>query len=166
MDQKPNPWNPWNNPNPAAIRRVPYPTAKPHSCPYCQSPVELVNNAVVYNKRSFGDWPYLYICSNRQKCDAYVGLHPETDIPLGTLANKETRDARLAVKGVFNRIWQDKHMSRSEAYRFLAKRMQISDRDAKRDCHIALFDVAQCRKAQSICTDYLTKPKGRNYAKP
>ncbi len=153
-------FNPYNNPDPAAIRRVMAPIAKPHSCPYCKSPVELTDNSVVYHGRIYGDWPYIYICVNRD-CRAYVGLHPGTDIPLGTLADAPLRQARKTLKGVFNRIWQDKHKNRTDAYWWLARKMGIKNHI--QECHIAMFDIDQCVLAQKICTDFLTAPKGKIY---
>jgi hypothetical protein len=154
-----NPVNPFNNPDPAAIRRVIAPIPKPHSCPYCQSRVELLGNKAVYG-RAYGDWPYVYVCANL-KCRAYVGLHPRTDIPLGTLANAELRQARKTLKGIFNRIWQDKHKNRTDAYWWLARKMGIKNH--VQDCHIALFNVEQCQEAQRHCTEFLTAPKGKSY---
>ncbi|MCY1246148.1 zinc-finger-containing domain protein [compost metagenome] len=74
-------------------------------------------------------------------CDSYVGLHPFTGIPLGTLATPEMRRARSAAKDAFNPLWQDGAMTRSEAYAWLARALGIADVE---QCHIAWFDVAQC----------------------
>lgn len=153
---KPLAWNPWNNPNPEAIRRVTAPLVPPNSCPYCQSPVELVNNSVIYG-RPCGPWPYAYCCVS---CNASVSVHPETAIPAGTLADRKTASARRAAKGVFNRIWQDRHMSRTAAYHWLGQKLGI--KDWRRDCHIGLFDAKTCDKVQKVCATYLTAPRGKN----
>ena len=67
----------------------------PKHCPHCGEDVALVENSVIYNGKTYGKWPYIYRCA---PCDAYVGLHPHTDIPLGTLAKKPLRKARIAAK--------------------------------------------------------------------
>lgn len=128
-----------------ALARVKDPAPKPASCK-CGGHVALVNNSAIYNGRSYGEWPYAYYCED---CDSYVGLHPQTDIPLGTLADKETREARNACKKVFEPIWRNKLMSRSKAYQWLAKRMGI-DVD---QCHFGLFDARQCYHAAEICKE-------------
>src|SRR5690606_15428334 len=69
----------------------------PTECPHCSGTVALVNNAEI-SGRSYGDWPYAYWCED---CDAYVGLHPKTDLPLGTLATPAMREARKQAKSVF-----------------------------------------------------------------
>ena len=59
-------------------------------CPYCGQVAVLVDSSIVYG-RSFG---LIYLCA---PCDAYVGTHKGSPrhAPLGTLANKELREARL-----------------------------------------------------------------------
>ncbi len=46
------------------------------------------------------DWPWVYICEG---CGSYVGMHPFTDIPLGTLADAATREARKECKAPIQR---------------------------------------------------------------
>lgn len=131
-----------------ALKRVNDPIAIPTTCRYCGGHVELVENSVIYNGRTFGDWPYAYLCDD---CRAYVGLHPDTDLPLGTLADKPTRDARNACKKTFEFIWRDKHMSRKQAYAWLAGKLGIS----VAECHFGLFEPEQCRAAEVFSTAYL-----------
>lgn len=94
-----------------ALKRIKDALPKPTACNCCSAPVELVENSEIYNGRSFGDWPYAYLC---RSCGAYVGLHPDTDLPLGTLADKRLRDARKVSKAPFEMIWRD-YMTRTEA---------------------------------------------------
>ncbi|GBG14457.1 transporter [Novimethylophilus kurashikiensis] len=129
-----------------AILRVKDSLPAPTVCPHCESPVRLVNNAEIYGK-PYGDWPWAYLCTGT-RCRAYVGMHPNTDIPLGTLATAEIRDARKRAKNLFNPIWQGGKMSRSAAYAWLAKEMNIP----KESCHFGWFDVAQCNTAIKILT--------------
>lgn len=136
-----------------ALKRVKHPVAVPTVCRYCNGAVDLVDNSEIYNGRSYGDWPYAYLCSC---CRAYVGLHPDTDLPLGTLADKPTREARNATKKTFETIWRDQYMSRAEAYAWLAGKLGIS----VADCHFGLFEPAQCKLAEQFSVAYLRNPGG------
>lgn len=136
------PWNPSKKAIARVKDRLPIPTA----CPHCQSQVVLANNSRVYGGKSFGDWPWVFLCSNGQ-CGAHVGLHPYTDIPLGTLATEPMRQARNRAKQAFNPIWQDGSMTRSEAYAWLASQLCIP----VGQCHIGWFDVDLCERVVDVC---------------
>jgi len=131
-----------------ALRRVKNPLPVPTKCRYCGGKVELVNHREIYDGREFGGWPYAYWC---RPCDAYVGLHPDTDIPLGTLANAELREARRLEKHWFERLWRrgagDWKEQRTAAYGWLAAQMGIE----VGQCHFAWFDLEQCRIAGALC---------------
>lgn len=135
------------NPSRTATARVGNPLPVPTVCPHCGGPVLLVENNVIYG-RHFGEWPFAYDC---RACDAYVGLHPFTAIPLGTLATKAMRDARKQAKAVFNPLWEgiNARMTRSAAYAWLAEALGIADVE---QCHIGWFDVAQCHRVIEVCT--------------
>lgn len=131
--------SPWN-PSRKAVARVPKPLPAPTSCHLCAGKVELVPNSEIYNGQAYGEWPWAFLC---RQCGAYVGLHPFTGIPLGTLANKPMRAARQAAKAAFNPLWErGGPMSRTEAYAWLARQLRIADVE---DCHIGYFTVEQCR---------------------
>ncbi|HBO1621254.1 TPA: hypothetical protein L4F53_000880 [Pseudomonas aeruginosa] len=132
-----------------ALKRIKHPQPIPIGCPHCGGLVRLVSNRVIYG-REYGDWPYAYACTGTG-CGAYVGLHPDTDVPLGTLADKPLRDARNRCKRPFERIWRDKLMTRSQAYAWLAAELQIMPPE----CHFGLFDVDRCERAKRICDQYL-----------
>lgn len=116
----------------------------PTSCPYCGSSVSLVENKAIYGA-NFGNWPWAYRC-DRDGCDSYVGTHPHTKIPLGTMANKETREARKAAHAAFDPLWKGTHWTRSKAYHWLSQKLQIK----VRDCHIAMFDVETCKRVVAL----------------
>ena len=137
------PATPWK-PSHSATTRVKNPMPAPTGCPYCGANVELVNNSEIYG-RSYGEWPWAYSCCS---CDAYVGLHPQTAIPLGTLADAPTRAARKSAKDAFNPLWQQGAMSRSAAYAWLAAQLGIADVNA---CHIGWFDIKTCARAVAAC---------------
>ena len=126
----------------------------PTHCHLCRSKVNLVENKAIYG-RNYGDWPYSYLCESKQ-CGAYVGCHPDTYIPLGTLADKTTREARKKAKDAFNKIWlTDGFMSRKKSYKKLAELMGIPSKE----CHFGWFDYDMCEKAYGICNQQLDKFK-------
>lgn len=133
------------------VRMVKNPLPVPTTCPHCGGSVGLYNNKKVYRGREFGDWPYVYLCEN-DACAAHVGLHPQTDIPYGTLATDVIRQARTYAKQSFNPLWEGGNMTRTEAYEWLAAQMSISDVN---QCHIGWFDEAQCEQVVEVCDKFL-----------
>jgi len=132
-----------------ALKRIQHPAPIPTECNCCGGHrVALVENSEIYHGRSYGEWPYAYLCRD---CGAYVGLHPVTDIPLGTLADKPLRDARNSCKRPFEMIWRNGAMSRKDAYAWLAKGLGIR----AEECHFGLFDIERCQRARDLCNDYL-----------
>lgn len=128
-----------------ALKRVKNPLPIPTDCRYCGGCVELVSNSKIYNGREYGDWPYAYLCSD---CKAYVGLHPDTDIPLGTVAAPQLRKDRNTAKDAFHRVKEQRGFSRSLAYQWLAGKMGIE----VGVCHFGWFDQDECAKALALCT--------------
>ncbi|MFM9932958.1 zinc-finger-containing protein [Achromobacter xylosoxidans] len=107
--------------------------------------MKLTNNRDVYNGHSFGDWPYVYRCT---QCQAYVGLHPDTDLPLGVMADRGTIKARKDAKGVFQALVQQRFAGkRNEAYAWLARALGISPSI----CHFAMFNEQQAGRAGEVC---------------
>ena len=135
---------PWN-PSRVAIRRVKHPIQIPTTCRHCGGKVEPVHNSRIYGS-AFGEWPWSYLCKN---CGAYVGMHPYTNLPLGTLANRAQREARKEVKQLFNSLWldaPDRRAARSQAYAWLASKMGLTEAQ----CHFGQFDELQCDAATKI----------------
>ena len=128
-----------------ALARVKNPLPVPTSCPYCAGTVSLLINSAIY-RREYGEWPYAYLC---RPCDAYVGLHPETDIPLGTLANSELRVARQSSKALFHSMMEACGLSRAEAYIWLAGKMGIP----VGECHFGWFGLDRCAQARVALVD-------------
>lgn len=131
-----------------ALRRVKDWMPVPACCPYCKGAVRLVNNSEIYRGRSYGDWPYAYWC---QPCDAMVGLHPDTDLPLGTMADKDLREARKDAKSLWQRVQSMHGWSRGKAYSWLAEQMKIP----KSECHFGHFDEDRAGQAWQVCERYL-----------
>ena len=72
-------------------------------CPYCGGTAILRDASFVYGEKSYGG--KVYVCSNYPRCDAYVGVHPGTRIPKGTLADQELRKKRMLAHQIFDQIW-------------------------------------------------------------
>jgi DNA-directed RNA polymerase subunit RPC12/RpoP len=117
----------------------------PTVCEYCGGKVILTDSAVVYG-RSYGD---IYLCTN---CNAYVGVHKGTKKPLGTLANTVLRLKRKETHEAFDALWKKEGLTRSEAYAWLERRMNLP----KHLAHIGRFNVEQCDRAIALC-------RGRKY---
>ena len=76
----------------------------------------------------------IYYCS---KCGAYVGVHEGTNIPMGTLVDKETKKKRIAAhEALKRRFGNDTHA----AYKWMRKVMKLSAEEA----HIGKFNKQQC----------------------
>lgn len=131
----------------AQIKKVRAKLPVPTICPNCGSAVELVNNSIVYGKEQ-GRWPFVYRCV-ALACNSHVGLHPFTDIPLGTLADHQTRVARTEAKAVFKPMWEQYGMDRNAAYRWLGDKMGIAE---VRHVHIGWFSLEQCQRVIEICS--------------
>ena len=129
-----------------AIRRVTAPMPAPEFCRYCRSTVSIRSNAAVYGGREYGAWPYVYLCDSSD-CGAYVGIHPHTDIPLGTLADRELRESRKINKGAFLRLSKARGWSRKQSYRWLASELDIP----MDDCHWGWFSIDQAEEAGQVC---------------
>jgi len=111
---------------------TPYPV--PTICDFCGSPVIFTSNAEIYGKE-YGSGK-CYKCTS---CDSYVGVHENTLIPLGRLANKELRKLKKQCHNMFDPIWNNnnnKYINREQAYGRLANLLGIP----ASDCHFGWFD--------------------------
>lgn len=111
----------------------------PTKCDVCgSSNVTCTTNDVIYRK-TYGNWPYIYFC---KECKSYVGCHPNTKNPLGFMANEVTRTKRKAAHAAFDSLWKEGYMTRGEAYRWLAERLEIPFKE----CHISQLSDDQLDK--------------------
>lgn len=114
-------------------------------CPYCHKLAKLVDSRVIYKTRSNG---MIYYCSD---CDAYVGCHRGTSIPLGVMSNRRARQWKIRAHKAFDHIWKHKYMYRSQAYLWLSVKMNIP----LDQTHIGMFDVDRCKQVVNLCTDFI-----------
>jgi len=84
-------------------------------CPKCNKEAPWVSNDVVYGRR----YGKSYMCYWCKDCDTYVGCHNNTKKPLGTMADKETREARKNVHAFIDPLWRSRKYSRKKIYQQL-----------------------------------------------
>lgn len=111
-------------------------------CDYCGEPAKFTDSKIIYGI-SYGK---IYYCAH---CNAYVGVHKGTDIPLGRLADAELRWWKKAAHAAFDPMWKFGRFRgyRNAAYDWLSKQMQLP----RERTHIGMFDVQQCKDAIKIC---------------
>ena len=112
-------------------------------CDYCGTVATLVGGNKVYPHRKDLYKKNFWLC---ETCGAYVGTH-RNDIPLGRLADAELRIEKRKAHKAFDPLWQKGKQTRSEAYIWLAKKLEINEDQ----CHIGMFDSDMCKKVVSIC---------------
>lgn len=117
-------------------------------CPYCGNQTKLIDSKEIYGT-SYG---MAYIC---YCCDAYVGCHKGTDKSKGRVANKELRIAKCGAHEQFDKIWQNKLMSRKNAYKWLSEQLNIPAEYT----HIGMFSIDTCRIVEKISKQFLEKIK-------
>lgn len=106
-------------------------------CPDCKTPGRLTSGREVFPRRRDLAHKGFWVCD---ACDARVGCHPGTSNPLGGLANKALREARMAAHDAFDPLWRSGRMTRSEAYAWLAQHVGVTPDQA----HIGMFDILKC----------------------
>lgn len=109
-------------------------------CPYCGGTAILRDASYVYGKTAREG--KLYVCSNYPACDSYVGVHPHTILPKGTLANKELRRKRIRAHRIFDQIWKQGILDKQEAYRWMADTFYLDHSQA----HIGNFSDYMCEQ--------------------
>lgn len=125
---------------------------KAPTCPYCgRVSVFRETSFHLYANRDFGP---VWECS---PCRAWVGCHKGTKVPLGRLADAKLREAKRRAHAAFDPLWIKKMQlegckkgrARGKGYVWLAHQLGIN----VKDCHIGMFDVAQCERVVEVCTN-------------
>jgi len=134
-------------------------------CNLCWWSVSLYNPSVIYwprykhhnDKWSGKSASYIYQCSS---CKARVWCHGDTKKPFGTLADKETRNARHLTHELLDPIWKSESdgdhnkWSRWKARKKLYKMLSIKMWIPFKQTHMWMFTIEQCRIAYQIILDY------------
>lgn len=112
----------------------------PKTCRYCGGKVILTDSSKIFGK-SYGK---IYMCTN---CNAFTGVHKNSNKPLGTLANSILRVKRKEAHQVFDNFWKERNMSRTEGYKWLAEKMDLPFKST----HIGYFEIEDCEKVIELC---------------
>lgn len=109
-------------------------------CHHCEGEAQLVGGKEIYPYRPDLFNLKFYLC---KRCKAWVGTHKNSPkhAPLGRLATKEEREFRTRAHFFFDKLWQEKGMTRQSAYRWLQLVTHLSESDA----HIGKFNIKQCK---------------------
>lgn len=126
---------------------LPLGTVLDHPCPECAS-------AMVLRSSKYG---LFYGCSEYPKCKAAHGAHKKTGKPLGTPADKKTKQARIRAHDSFDQLWKGKHMDRSEAYVWMQEAMEMTEDEA----HIGKFNEEHCDKLEVLVDEYLEEQEDK-----
>lgn len=122
-------------------------TREAKACDYCGQDAEKCTGAEIYQHRPDLANSQFYRC---KPCGAHVGCHAKTGKPFGRLAKADLRAAKMKAHAAFDPLWKFKfYESRKAAYAWLAEKMEIS----KAECHIGMFDLGSCLKAENICLE-------------
>ena len=120
----------------------------PEICRYCGGTIRLVPAASIYGEsteRLGMTNEKIYQCQN---CNARVGCHKGTTRPLGNVANEVLRLKRIETHQIFDQFWRSHGMSRTQAYKWLAKEFSLPENCA----HIGGFEMEQCQKLIERCS--------------
>ena len=117
-------------------------------CRYCGARAALRPSSVVYGEHTKNDG-YLYICDRYPKCDAYVGAHQKSRLPMGTLANGDLRHKRIEAHKVFDRMWRSGLMTKGQAYKWIQTKFYLNEKQA----HIGMFSEYMCNQLIAACNE-------------
>lgn len=122
-------------------------------CPYCGATVELRSADGIYKENK--NQTMLYVCRNYPACDAYVRVHPGTNIPVGTMANRKLRVLRETAHTYFDRLHTSGIMTKEEAYYWLANLIQAPLGKA----HIGYLGEYYCKRVMQESMNLLNSPR-------
>lgn len=116
-------------------------------CPYCGSQAFLRPASVLKKHDPKYANEKFYVCARYPFCDSYVRAHADSQLPMGTLANKalrrKRRDAHIALQSLLD----SGLMTRKEAYRWLQVQMGLPADEA----HIGKFSERRCEEVIRLC---------------
>ena len=119
-------------------------------CPYCGSQAYLRPASVVYKEHTDDPAAKLYVCARYPACDAYVAAHRDTQLPMGTLADRNLRRKRMEAHSALDRLINSGIMTRKQAYRWLQTQLGLPESEA----HIARFSELGCQRVIDLCRTF------------
>jgi hypothetical protein len=109
------------------------------ACPKCGTAMVLMNT-MKYRYGS-GYVRRFWACPRYPACRSTCGAHPDGR-PSSTPADEATRLARVRAHAAFDELWMSGAMSRTAAYRWMQRAMDLTVEAA----HIGRMDAAQCTR--------------------
>ena len=160
-----------------AARKARGPKIEPPICSACGLPARLTDGKEIYPHRPDLHAKKIWVCDS---CNGYVGCHGDTARPLGTPAHRTLRDARMILhERLVDPLWMEadrqlglyepesdkarmviRQTARGRVYQYLAVQLGID----RSECHIAMFDLATCRRAWTALKG-VTYPQIRDWYK-
>lgn len=140
----------------SVAERVEHKLPRPVKCDHCGSPKVSLEKRGLMGYRTYGSWDLVWHCG---ECGAMVGCHEGTDIPYGTMADHQTRAARVEAHKAFDPLWKKmakardaapwgaRFVDRELAYRWMAEILCIPYERA----HVGMFNMAQCEALIAAC---------------
>ena len=127
--------------------RVQHRLPRPIKCDACGSPKVHLQKRSLMRMKVHAKWDLVWHCLS---CNALVGCHKGTDIPLGLLATVQCRQARYLAHKAFDRLWKNGRMPRPKAYIWLAETLMLPAEDA----HIGMLTEEQCNKLVAAVKEF------------
>jgi hypothetical protein len=119
-------------------------------CPYCNNSTNRIKGLEIYGKNTpWSDLDFM-LC---RPCWAYAGVHRESGIALGSVANSTLRNKRKAAHQVFDRLYKEAHLTRSQAYTWLANQLNLD----RKLTHIGMFGEESCDLVIELVVPFLEK---------
>ena len=120
---------------------------RPKICRYCGGIIRLVPASTIYGASAerlgmTDEKFYQFQTSNPR-----FGVHTGPPRPLGNVANEVLRLKRMETHRVFDAFWCSRAMSRTQAYQWLARKMELPESEA----HIGGFEMEQCQRLIQLC---------------
>ncbi len=115
-------------------------------CQYCGNEARWCENKEVYGN-NLGKSYMCYYCKD---CEAYVGCHNNTKVPLGTLANKELRQWRIKTHRTIDGYWKSRICTRRKVYELLKLIFQ-------KEVHVGSSDIEMCKEIIKATNEKIPK---------
>lgn len=132
------------------MNRINNPLPEPKECDHCNSKyIVFIKNKTKINNNEYRS---VWMC---RECYAMVLCHADSRTPLGYMTDKSGRELRKVLHNIFDLLWQEKYMTRDEAYDWLALTLLVN----REECHIARLSKSELRKAIGLCRKEVEKQK-------
>lgn len=133
----------------SVAHRVQHRLPRPTICDCCGGSNVALQKRELLRLRTYGRWDLIWYCGD---CGALVGCHEGTDIPMGRMADADTRRGRYEAHNTFDRLWRGRSasMSRAQAYAWMASTLGIPIERA----HISMLTADECAKLVAAVLNY------------